>query len=128
MSYKGKVLLQWLLILPIAFQFLYLGFLKINGGMEHAFNSWGYAQSFMYFIGLIEVLSAIGLFFAKSRNVACLAQVAMMLGAIYTHWMFFEYFEILINIGIIGLTSIIMWLEREKLMVPEEARESSVPY
>ena len=128
MSYKGKVLLQWLLILPIAFQFLYLGFLKINGSMEHVFYSWGYAQSFMYFIGLVEVVSAIGLFFKKTRNVACLAQVVIMVGAVYTHWMSYEYFEILINIGVIGLTSIIMWLEREKIMVPEEARESSLPY
>lgn len=128
MSYKAKALLQWMLIIPIAFQFLYLGFLKLNGDMASAFYVWGYTEPFMYLVGMTEVLSAAGLFFQKSRIASVITQFIIMFGAIYTHWAFFQYFEILINIGVIGLCTIILWLEREKIMVPEESKRSSLPY
>lgn len=128
MSYKGKVLLQWLLILPIAFQFLYLGFVKLNGGMLDAFHLWGYTESFMYFVGVVEVLTGIGLFFQRTKVASTITQMLLMTGAIYTHWASFQYFEILINIGVIGLCTIILWLEREKVMVPEESKSTSLPY
>lgn len=128
MSYKAKALLQWMLIIPIAFQFLYLGFLKLNGELVAAFQVWGYTELFMYLVGMIEVISAVGLFFTRSRIAAIIAQMLIMFGAMYTHWASFQYFEILINIGVLGLCTIVLWLEREKLMVPEESKHTSMPY
>jgi len=116
MSEKGKRVMQWVLVILIAFQFLMLGFSKLNNDMLHTFESWGYSSDFMYLVGLLEILSAIGLFFNKSRVISCLALIAIMVGAAVTHWLHNQHFEILINVGVIGFCTIILWLEQERYL------------
>lgn len=127
MSDKGKIIMQWVLVILISFQFLFIGFSKLNGDMLASFQSWGYSEAFMYFIGCVEIFTGVGLFFERTRIMSSLGQVAVMLGAAYTHWMHGQYFEILINVGLIGLCTIILWLEQEK-KVASMNHETSGPY
>ncbi|MTI22024.1 DoxX family protein [Fulvivirga sp. RKSG066] len=114
MTNRGKFLMQWVLVILIAFQFLLIGFSKLTGEMELAFRSWNYSSEFMYIIGIVEIASAAGLFFNKTRIFSSALQIMIMIGAGYTHWLHAEYFEILINVGVMGFCFIIIWFEQEK--------------
>ena len=49
------------------------------------FSHWGYPLWFMYVIGLLELLGAIGLWFPKLTLYANIGLIGIMIGAFYTH-------------------------------------------
>jgi uncharacterized membrane protein YphA (DoxX/SURF4 family) len=49
------------------------------------FTNWGYSFSFMYIIGALEVLGAIGLLIKPLRLLANIGLIGIMIGALYTH-------------------------------------------
>lgn len=51
----------------------------------HQFHHWGYPETFMYVIGILEFLGAIGLLLPKIRFLAAVGLSVIMAGAIYTH-------------------------------------------
>ena len=50
-----------------------------------AFEKWGYALWFMYFIGTVEVLGGIGLLIRRTSALAAAGLSLMMVGAVATH-------------------------------------------
>lgn len=66
--------------------FLLEGSTKILGlsFQTEGFARWGYPLWFMYLVGTLEILGAIGLT-TQYRTWAALGLVGIMLGAIYTH-------------------------------------------
>lgn len=112
--------MQWVLIVLIAFQFIYLGFSKLSGDMQLSFDAWGYSGWFMYFVGGIEVGTGVGLFFNRARLISCFTQAVIMIGAAITHYLHGEPWVILINIGVIGLVAIIAWLDYDKQLSEQE--------
>ncbi|MBE0482346.1 MAG: DoxX family protein [Bacterioplanes sp.] len=56
-----------------------------------AFERWGYALWFMYAIGAIEVIGAVGLLLKRVSALASAGLAVMMIGAIATHVMHAEW-------------------------------------
>ncbi|MDX1630073.1 MAG: DoxX family protein [Fulvivirga sp.] len=128
MSYKGKRIMQLVFIILLALQFIFSATAKLNCHMLARFESWGYTEEFMYLIGTIEFTAAIGLFINRTKVLSIVALVMIMIGAIYTHLSYDQYFEVLINIGLIGLLTIVLWLEREMKLAPEDVKNSNAPF
>lgn len=114
MSSKSKMWFQWLLIVILSFQFLGAAFAKLAGFTCAFFLSHGFTIEFMYFIGFVEALSVIGLYFKSMRVKASLVQMVLMTGALFTHLPNNEYLMSLVNITNIGLACIIIWVELDR--------------
>ncbi len=128
MTNQAKNILQWLFILILTFQFLLLGYSKLLGEMCSFFIDNGYSLSFMYFIGFVEILASIGLFFKPYRNASCFILMIIMIGAMYTHLMNDEVIQILVNITNVGLSAIVLWVEGEKKYAHDEMIQSPQSY
>jgi uncharacterized membrane protein len=124
-SNKSKDIFQWVFILILSFQFLLLGYDKLLGELHTYFIDNGYTVGFMYFIGFLEVVSSIGLFFKMYRNLSFFILVIIISGAMYTHLINEETILFLVDITNIGLLAIVIWVESEKRYLREELSQST---
>jgi putative oxidoreductase len=85
MNPKTRKILMWVCIVLLALQFVAAAAGKLTGAAEENFIRWGYSGTFMYIIGALEIICAIGLFFPAFRKRAALGIIVIMLGAAYTH-------------------------------------------
>lgn len=104
----------------LSFEFIGAAFAKLAGQMCEHFLSNGLSYDFMMFVGFVEMLSVLGLFFSRLRIPACLIQMAIMCGAIYTHLPHDQYLMSLLNITNIGFSSIIIWADLDKKYLSDE--------
>lgn len=78
-------IIRWL----VGLAYFLSGLLKLSGAsaLTTAFHSWGYPLRFMYFIGLCEVLGALGLIspWVKVRVLSAAGLALVMAGAVVTH-------------------------------------------
>lgn len=77
-------------------------------GMKESFFAWGYGETTMYVIGVIELLLAIGLFAAKSRFISAVFIAMLMAGALYTHIVNYEYDQLTTAIVVLIAVSLIV--------------------
>ncbi len=103
---------MWVGIALLAIQFGGASISKLMGQATEMFTQYGYSNSFMYLIGVVELSCAIGLFIPKTRPWACYGLIAIMLGAAYTHAVNDELPRIMVNLVIIGISFGIMRLNR----------------
>ena len=68
----------------LALLFLLNGGMKLAGMMVEQFAMWGYSGWFQYLIGIAEAAAGVGFLMKKTRFLAAVAMVPVMLGAIYT--------------------------------------------
>ena len=68
----------------LALLFLLNGGMKLAGMMVEQFEMWGYSGWFQYLIGIAEAAAGVGFLMKKTRFLAAVAMVPVMLGAIYT--------------------------------------------
>ena len=68
----------------LALLFLLNGGMKLAGMMVEQFEMWGYSGWFQYLIGVAETAAGVGFLMKKTRFLAAVAMVPVMLGAIYT--------------------------------------------
>ena len=68
----------------LALLFLLNGGMKLAGMMVEQFEMWGYSGWFQYLIGVAETAAGVGFLMTKTRFLAAVAMVPVMLGAIYT--------------------------------------------
>lgn len=120
---------QWIAIMIVSFQFIGAALTKLTGGMCEFFLSNGMTIEFMYFIGFLETISVLGLFFVTFRVKASLILMLIMMGALITHIPNEQMVMELLNIANIGLLSIIIWAELDKKyqaddMVKQEAKDN----
>ncbi len=85
MNPKTKMILMWVCIVPLTLLFATAAFGKLSGAAEPNFIRWGYNITFMYTIGSLEGLGAIGLLIPKLRKWAAFGLIGLMIGAAYTH-------------------------------------------
>ncbi|MDZ4716027.1 MAG: DoxX family protein [Cytophagales bacterium] len=112
MSPKTKSILLWVSIGLLALQFIAAGLGKLTGATESAFIGWGYDTTFMYVIGTLEVLGAIGLFIKPLRTWAALGLIGLMVGAAYTHVTHDEMMNLLHNLVIVSIAVTVIRLSK----------------
>ncbi|KQO12426.1 DoxX family protein [Paenibacillus sp. Leaf72] len=90
-------ILQGLLVLG----FLMFGFMKVSGDptQVEAFNDiYGYGTAFMYVVGIVEILGAVGLLIGYWRNklipIFSGVLAVVMAGAVFTHLKAGQGFEV----------------------------------
>ena len=64
--------------------YLLTGGMKLGGMQVMQFEMWGYPAWFQYLIGVGEVSAGVGFLVRKTRFLAAVAAIVIMLGAIYT--------------------------------------------
>ena len=89
---KTRTVSYWVLAVLLAFAFGAAGIMKLTANpMEVAgFQMFGYALWFMYLIGALEVLGAIGVLLGKIVHrglprLAAYGLIGIMIGALYSH-------------------------------------------
>ncbi|SMG48010.1 DoxX-like family protein [Marivirga sericea] len=87
MNSKTKNIIGWILAVVLALAFVMAGGVKLSGQAEmiQNFEKWGLPIRAMYLIGGAEILGAIGILIPKTRFLAVLGLLGLMLGAIGTH-------------------------------------------
>ncbi len=76
----------WILASLVAALFLLSGVPKFfDEGWVGRFASWGYSETFLYIIGALETLGAIGLLIPRLAPFAAASLIGIMIGAIVTH-------------------------------------------
>ncbi|OAH53917.1 hypothetical protein AWH48_11660 [Domibacillus aminovorans] len=107
----------------LAIAFLLFGFMKLsaNSMQVDAFNNvYGYGLGFMYVVGAIEVISAIGLLIGywKKNLVSVFSGVLMMVmaGAVITHIMAGQGFGVAMMPLILLLLAAIVFFGQRKMM------------
>jgi putative oxidoreductase len=118
MNKKGVKIIMWICISVLTIQFLLAGLGKLLGAWPVKFAAWGYSLTFMYTIGLLEILGTGGLFLSKTRKWSCILFTIIMAGAAYTHISSSEYLRIIHNLIIAGLSLLIIRLN-QKLKIPD---------
>jgi putative oxidoreductase len=84
---KGKTIAMWIVSILLAAMFLLSGGFKLLKAEDArtAFVHYGYAPWFAIFIGVSEVLGAIGLLVPRLASLAAAGLSIIMIGAVYTH-------------------------------------------
>ena len=82
---KGRTISAWILVAVLAALFIMAALGKLTGKSLPMFAGWGYPVWFAYTIGVLEILSAIGLLIPRTTTYAIFGLTAIMLGAAYTH-------------------------------------------
>ncbi|HEU4411219.1 MAG TPA: DoxX family protein [Polyangiaceae bacterium] len=86
-------------------------YFALNGGLKlasHAhmvesFTRWGYGRSFLFAIGVVEIVSGLALAFRPTASLAGLALGAVMVGATYTHLVYREWGHALLPLFVLPL-------------------------
>jgi uncharacterized membrane protein len=112
MNQKTKNIIGWVLSVILGLAFLMAGGTKLSGQAEMVqnFEKWGLSVTIMYFIGVAEVLGAIGLFVPRTRFLAVLGLMAVMIGAIGTHVLNGEQF--IPPLVLLILLSALAWIKK----------------
>lgn len=107
----------WIATVLLSAVFLIAGTTKLVPLDFHveSFERWGYPMWFLYAVGLLEVVAAIGLLWPKTASVASGALLAVMLGAIATHLIHAEWGMTLPPLAISVLLGRILWVRRAPL-------------
>lgn len=84
---KTQRIISWILLTIVTLAFFGAGMVKLLGLQIEVemFTHWGYPLWFMYFIGVSEVLGAIGLHVKKVSRFAAIGLCIIAIGAIGTH-------------------------------------------
>jgi len=82
-----KTVLAWGLALVMAYGYLLsaLPLLTTNSVWIGRFESWGYGESFMIFIGVLELLGGLLLLIPRTVLYGVVILLPIMIGATYTH-------------------------------------------
>lgn len=107
----------------LALSFLLFGFMKVseNPTQVDAFtNVYGYGTGFMYVVGAIEIISAIGLligYWKKSLVPAFSGLLTVvMAGAVFTHFKAGQGFEVAMMPLVLLLLTVVVLFAQKKIM------------
>ena len=125
MSFKGKLWFKWALIIAVGVQFFVMAHAKMAGEMCDIFLSNGLSLEFMFFICFMEVLATIGLLTSRWRIKSSIVLYFIMLGYIYVNMHSYDSLHVLVNVAKLGFLAIILWLLKEKQMIPEDMMQPS---
>ena len=108
----------WALTAILAVFFLLAGGLKLRGTPSQVenFAHWGYAAWFLYVIGAVEIVGAIGLLVPRLAGFAVLLLGGTMLGASLTHLVHHEMKAVPVPLAILGLLAVLGYARRGPLL------------
>ncbi|MEH7014516.1 DoxX family protein [Neobacillus niacini] len=106
--------------------FLFFGFMKLSGDptQVEAFNDiYGYGTGFMYVVGAIEVISALGLLLGywKKNLVPIFSSLltVVMAGAVFTHIQAGQGFAIAMTPFILLILAVVLFFGQRKIIIPK---------
>ena len=107
----------YFIIGAVAIIYVVTGLIKLTADRSTVsdFESWGYGTTFMYAIGVIELLGAAALIIPKSRIPAIAGMGVLMLGAIGTHVINGEYYRSLLPLAMLLLLISLFMMSREEI-------------
>lgn len=107
----------WIVFVVLGLFYIQMGLMKfIVSGWTERFASWGYPVYFQYVIGVLELLSGIGLFVPRVRAYAAAALTLVMLGALATHLIYWEQPNIVVTLTLSLIMASITYAHRHKLV------------
>lgn len=92
---KTRIIISWVLIVPIALLFAMAALSKLGGAAGSMFIDWGYPAWFAYVVGVVEAVGAIALLVPRSTKWAVYLLTVVMVGAAITHIVNAEYLGVL---------------------------------
>lgn len=98
----------------IAIVFGLAGLAKVLG-LEfegEAFVRWGFPVGFMYFIGILEIAGALGVWMRKLAPFAALCLAGLTIGALATRLIFAEWVAAIVTAGVLAITLHFVWQKR----------------
>lgn len=104
----------WALTAILAAFFLIAGGLKLRGAPSQVdnFAHWGYAGWFLYVVGAVEAVGAVGLLVPRLAGFAAMVLGGTMLGAALTHLVHHEMKAVPIPLVILGLLAVVGYARR----------------
>ncbi|MFJ7828386.1 DoxX family protein [Psychrobacillus sp. NPDC096623] len=107
----------------LAIGFLLFGFMKVSANpmQVEAFNNvYGYGTGFMYVVGAIEIISAIGLLIGfKKKNLVSIFSgllIVVMAGAVFTHLMASQGFSVAMMPFILLILAVVVFFGQKKII------------
>ena len=82
---NARLILSWVLIVPVALLFGLAGLPKLGGAAGEMFMNWGYPAWFALVIGALESVGAVGLLLPKTMRWGVYLMTVIMIGAAITH-------------------------------------------
>lgn len=76
------------------------------------FERWGYSMSFLYAVGLFEIVCALALLWPKTTWAAAAGLVGLMLGALGTHLVHAEWGMALVPLALAALSALVVYERR----------------
>ena len=113
MSPKTKKILMWVCVALLGIEFALSAVGKLTGMVAENFTRWGYSITFMYIIGVLEALGAVGLFIPSLRKWAAFGLIGIMIGAAYTHLTHDEVSMIWANVLVMAFCGAVVWLSQD---------------
>jgi len=111
----------------LAIGFLLFGFMKVSANpmqVDAFTNVYGYGTGFMYVVGIVEIISAIGLVigFWKKNLVAVFSGIltVVMAGAVFTHLIAGQGFGVAMMPFILLILAIIVFVGQRKVVSKEK--------
>jgi uncharacterized membrane protein YphA (DoxX/SURF4 family) len=106
----------WVLTGVVGALFILAGAGKLTGGemARQEFVHWGYSTTFMYIIGVLEVLGGIGLIVPTATLLAALGLGCLMLGAVYTHAVNDPIGDVLRPVIFLMFLGLVIWIRRSR--------------
>jgi uncharacterized membrane protein YphA (DoxX/SURF4 family) len=117
-GFTWKAAAAWTLTVILAAFFLLAGGTKLGGSPKQVenFSHWGYAEWFLYVVGVVETAGAIGLLMPRIAVFAVLLLGGTMLGAALTHLVHHEMMAVPVPLVILGLLAIVGYARRGPLI------------
>lgn len=115
---RWKTVGVWALAAILAAIFLVAGGGKLVGAPKQvdSFAHWGYASWFLYVVGAVEAVGAIGLLVPRVAVFSVLLLGVTMLGAALTHLVHHEMKAVPIPLVILGLLAMVGYARRGPLV------------
>ncbi|MBT2756859.1 DoxX family protein [Mesobacillus foraminis] len=113
----------------LAIGFLLFGFMKVSANpmqVDAFTNVYGYGTTFMYVVGIVEIMSAIGLVigFGKTNLVPFFSGIltVVMAGAVFTHLIAGQGFGVAMTPFILLILAIILFFGQRKIINTTKAK------
>ena len=104
----------WSICVLLSILFFVAAHSKFCGHMSLSFHQWNYSLTFMIIVGFFEGVAAIMILIPGLRKWSAYLIITIMLGAAYTHFQYGEIPQILVNLMVIGLSTMVIWYDSEK--------------
>lgn len=107
LNLRFKKIICWVLQIILTLQFIANGLDRLTSpdNWERRFSNWGYPNNFFYFVGIIEIILAIGLITPKLIRYSLISTSVLMIPATITHLIAQDgHFWVPLITGLIALT------------------------